>query len=319
MAVVTELESLSGDKAAVRTLLGASVQVDEVVALLFKTLNSLLDSLTKMGTGVSVEDVTLGLLGLVVATTAAAVLVIGGAAGRARAAGGGGAGVRGDDVLPAAGGGGLGGLGGAAAAARAGAGVVLALLAGALVAVTTEVLEALAVVIDAAAPVDEDVAVFLEGLGLAGADLTTGNVYHEGMLTNDVLDTDGRELDGTEQLHLVQLLDRAQVIGLDNDVMTSLGHLINKLSIAEGLVVEGVDQVGTVDSNVENNLLLSAVVNNTTELAGEGLIDDQGNVAALATLADDLSLGLGLGGALVASLVGLGSRGKSVLAGSTGG
>lgn len=183
--------------------------------------------------------------------------------------------------------------------ATAVAAAVMATAAVGLAAVTLQALEALAVASNALVEVDNGVTVLAEDGSLALASLVlaeaTGDMDHEGMVTNDILDADGRNLDGAEELLRSHILDGNLVVGLGNDGMALLIEGGNKVGVLAALVLEGVDELSTVDDEGSLDVLAIKVVGNAAELLAESLADDHGDLSLATAASEDLNIGLGAG------------------------
>jgi len=294
LGVEESLGSLVDVDAAVGTLSDTSLDVDEGVALLCELLETLLDVPTEMVALAAIQDVALGMTATAVTVVAATAVIEGVRAGGGRAAAGAGAaGGGGDLVLPV--------LTAAAVLARVAMAAARVLAAGVMLAALDERLQVLPLAGDALAVVNEGVAELAEDGSLALPELVvgeaTGDVDEEGVQPEDGLDADGGDLDGAQELLRVHALDGHQVVRLDDDVVLLGTKISNPLGILSRAVVQGVDQIGSVDDKAGLDVLVMEVVCNASKLLPEGLVDDEGELALGATTGWDLNIGLGTGAA----------------------
>lgn len=311
----------------------AGLEAVESVTLLLEVVVGFFDLAANLGSVASIDDVTLGTM--MVTTLTTADLGAGARAGggrRARAAGGGG------DLAEAtrAAGAGVGRRGAGGGGRRAGVTTMTARML--LAATTVKALQSLSEALDGLAEVDNGVAVLLEEAGHLLSALvmrkTSGDVDHEGMASGGGLDTNGRNLDGTEELLLVHVLDGDEVIGEDDDIIASNYSFAEDLGVLLGLEVEGVEEVSTVDDGTSVDTLKLEEVKDAAKLDTEGLLDHEADVTLGAAAGDNLDIrvggaagrgrsGLGAGGALADGVVLIaitaGGRAGAGTAGATAG
>lgn len=314
----------------------AGLEAVESVTLLLEVVVGFFDLAANLGSVASIDDVTLGTMMVTTLTTADLGAGAGARAGggrRARAAGGGG------DLAEAtrAAGAGVGRRGAGGGGRRAGVTTMTARVL--LAATTVKALQSLSEALDGLAEVDNGVAVLLEEAGHLLSALvmgkTSGDVDHEGMASGGGLDTNGRNLDGTEELLLVHVLDGDEVIGEDDDIIASNYSFAEDLGVLLGLEVEGVEEVSTVDDGTSVDTLKLEEVKDAAKLDTEGLLDHEADVTLGAAAGDNLDIrvgggaagrgrsGLGAGGALADGVVLIaitaGGRARAGTAGATAG